>query len=450
MEFMRLILRASLLLALTFLSLPMTQSQGRSDIPRGVPIATESVPVFSDSTLSAFINVHYRIPQEFFIYTRSDDGRRFIAEGEVLVELVDSENTSVARQIQSIDEIRSSPPSDPATLPDVQRAVSLSAPPGSYSVRVTVDDRGSGRTFSAKEQKVRWDRPKKDSTEAVFLFFAQPVEGSNDTAAYKIFNRGNDVLFGSPKGSGALLEVYAPGDSDLIRVEWHLNSTPEPGPPPQDWSGSDNISYRGAPVLAETGEAIVYRIAPMPASPWRTVFVPLPLELLFPGKAELLIDVTCGVQKRKVTAPFLVRWVGEPFSLRNLSLAVDALQFIVPSEELDRLYSTSQSQRARNLNAFWRSRDPDTTTAYNEAMAEYYRRVDVAIRRYSSADNMDGYKTDMGRIFILFGSPQRSERLLGPGDVPREIWTYALAKRRFVFSDLRKNGTYVLTASETL
>jgi hypothetical protein len=83
-------------------------------------------------------------------------------------------------------------------------------------------------------------------------------------------------------------------------------------------------------------------------------------------------------------------------------------------------------------------------------MAEYYYRVDDALRRFSTSRENDGYKTDRGRIYILYGPPQKSERSLQPNSAPTEIWTYDRLHRRFIFIDTEKNGNYVLSQSENL
>jgi len=74
----------------------------------------------------------------------------------------------------------------------------------------------------------------------------------------------------------------------------------------------------------------------------------------------------------------------------------------------------------------------------------------MANQNFSSNREVDGYKSDRGRIFILYGSPTNKERLFSPSAPPREVWTYVQLKKRFIFEDERRAGIYTLTGVENL
>ncbi|MBI2619809.1 MAG: GWxTD domain-containing protein [Ignavibacteriales bacterium] len=155
-----------------------------------------------------------------------------------------------------------------------------------------------------------------------------------------------------------------------------------------------------------------------------------------------------GESKKRFDRTFRVLWPDRPRSLMDIDLAVDALQHIASENEMAAFRTFSDTRSVRALFDFWRKKDPDTLTAYNGIMAEYYRRVDVANQQFSSQRSPDGYKSDRGRIYILYGAPANTERLFSPHHPPREIWTYGSLQRRFVFEDQAKNGVYVLVAAE--
>ena len=162
------------------------------------------------------------------------------------------------------------------------------------------------------------------------------------------------------------------------------------------------------------------------------------------------VELSSGELRARQTYPFAVIWPTRPRSLADFGIAVDALRHIADPEEVDDMVGFFADGGRQRFDEFWRHRDPDTTTAYNPVQEEFYRRVDEAIRRFSSRGGTDGYKTDRGRILILFGTPTTSQRLFRPNTGPREIWTYEGIKKRFIFTDPNRTGDYKLSQTEDL
>jgi GWxTD domain-containing protein len=330
--------------------------------------------------------------------------------------------------------------------------VTLSVRPGHYTLLVNIEDRKSGRSFLNRDISLAVEALPPTGLALISLFFAERrlVPDADATPEFVPLNRGADLLFGAPAGSGALVQLAADSSSGTVSVRWELTNTPDlAGLPPVSFTDSAFELYSGIAVPDTTVRYLSYRIAPSEGT-FKTLFIPLPFEKLQVGTSEFSISLSSAGGTKKHKGRFRVLWLQQPLSLQDLNLAIDALQHIVGEKEMDALFSVSRNERAKNFARFWRERDRDTTTAYNEVMAEYYRRVDEAIRAYSSANETDGYKTDRGRVFILYGTPTHTRRFLEPGEPPREVWTYQHLQRRFIFTDVRKNGQYRLTGSEPL
>ena len=146
--------------------------------------------------------------------------------------------------------------------------------------------------------------------------------------------------------------------------------------------------------------------------------------------------------------PFDVVWRNKPRSLVNLDIAINALQHIATEGEMSQMRGFLSTD-SKKFSEFWKKKNPDTTRAYNPVMAEYYHRVDEAIQKYSTPKEVDGYRTDRGRILILFGHPTRIDRSLKPSSVPTEVWMYEKLRKYFIFTDRIRNGNYELTQAET-
>lgn len=77
----------------------------------------------------------------------------------------------------------------------------------------------------------------------------------------------------------------------------------------------------------------------------------------------------------------------------------------VMNEEQRRRAALLSTKQACNdyLHKFWREKDQIPETEELELMQEYYRRVDIANKKFKEAK--DGWKTDCGRTLILYGEP---------------------------------------------
>src|ERR1044072_1286761 len=67
----------------------------------------------------------------------------------------------------------------------------------------------------------------------------------------------------------------------------------------------------------------------------------------------------------------------------------------------------TDAEREQFIEAFWRRRDPDPDTELNEYLEEHYERVAYANQHFASG--IPGWKTDRGRIYIMYGRPHETE-----------------------------------------
>ncbi|MCB0722378.1 MAG: GWxTD domain-containing protein [Ignavibacteriae bacterium] len=142
---------------------------------------------------------------------------------------------------------------------------------------------------------------------------------------------------------------------------------------------------------------------------------------------------------------FNFKWSGLPISVKDLDLAISQTIYIATSDEYDKLKKAkTKEDKEKKFIQFWKSKDPSPGTARNELMQEYYKRIEIANERYSNY--FEGWKSDMGMVYIIYGDPSNIERHPFEGDSkPYEIWDYYDINRRFVFVDNTGFGDYRLT-----
>lgn len=134
-----------------------------------------------------------------------------------------------------------------------------------------------------------------------------------------------------------------------------------------------------------------------------------------------------------------------PLPMKDIDILVEQLQYIAKADELDfiRAGKTDTEKQKRFLD-FWKKKDPSPNTKRNEVMQEYYRRVKLANKLFGNVYSQ-GWRTDMGMVYIIFGEPSNIERHPYEMDSkPYEIWDYYEDNKQFVFIDNTGFGDYRL------
>jgi len=141
---------------------------------------------------------------------------------------------------------------------------------------------------------------------------------------------------------------------------------------------------------------------------------------------------------------FISKIMGYPSSILDLDKAIEQMLYIGTSDELDNIKSLSDyDTKMKAFLDFWRKKDPTPNTEENELLYEYYRRVEYANENFKHY--FEGWKTDMGMIYIILGTPSNVERHpFEYNSKPYEIWDYYDINRRFVFVDQTGFGDYRL------
>ncbi|HEY6349577.1 MAG TPA: GWxTD domain-containing protein [Candidatus Angelobacter sp.] len=113
------------------------------------------------------------------------------------------------------------------------------------------------------------------------------------------------------------------------------------------------------------------------------------------------------------------------------------VRWIITDEELSAWKKlTTNTERDNFIEAFWQRRDPTPDTEENEYKDEHYRRIAFANEHYAAG--IPGWRTDRGRIYIMYGKPDSTDShpMGGPYQrtaeegggstetYPFEIWRY--------------------------
>jgi GWxTD domain-containing protein len=100
--------------------------------------------------------------------------------------------------------------------------------------------------------------------------------------------------------------------------------------------------------------------------------------------------------------------------------------YIITPRERD-IFLQLESDRERNIfiEAFWKQRDPNPNTLENEFKKEHHRRIEYANKWFGKDSPGPGWRTAMGRIYIILGEPASIEKFESLTEVyPTIIWFY--------------------------
>lgn len=127
--------------------------------------------------------------------------------------------------------------------------------------------------------------------------------------------------------------------------------------------------------------------------------------------------LSLSLQKKlspKDLAPQYRRWLEE-----------EVVYIITPKEKDVFLRLETDREREIFSEAFWKVRDPDPVTPENEFKKEHYRRIKYAEQKFGREGPGAGWRTPMGKIYILLGDPSQIYGLENDSEVyPIVTWFY--------------------------
>ena len=282
--------------------------------------------------------------------------------------------------------------------------------PGTYAVSVTVRDAGS---TSESRATASFEAPDFDavSHSAPILVYQATGRGSLADPLAVVLNPRGAVGYGS--------------DTLLAYIEGYGYTGPATVPftvydEQENPIYRDSLSFRGGRPV----ESQVIRLAPDSVS-----------------LGELKLSVGTGEAARSVSAlvSFTQAWV-----VTNFDEMLDLLRYFGQDERLAVMRRAPDMERARLWRKFYEETDPNPGTPENEALNQYFSRVNAANQRFTD-EGVAGWRTDRGEVLINIGPPDESVES-SPGTQSRIIrWTYLTHRLELYFQDETGFGRLRLT-----
>jgi len=131
------------------------------------------------------------------------------------------------------------------------------------------------------------------------------------------------------------------------------------------------------------------------------------------------------------------------------------VKYALTYEQREMLKKLDVAGKKRFFDDFWARNDPDPTTSINEFKVELFRRFNYSNEHFSVSivKKDDGWDTDRGRVYIVYGEPDELEDFPSTKDLkPFQKWNYNSVFRQgaryFIFEDETGYGDYRLAHSD--
>lgn len=135
---------------------------------------------------------------------------------------------------------------------------------------------------------------------------------------------------------------------------------------------------------------------------------------------------------RKRNAKALKQELSKPY---KKWLDEDVVYIITDEERAAFKQLSNDEERDNFIEAFWQRRDPTPDTEENEFKEEHYQRIAYANEHFAAG--VPGWKTDRGRIYIVFGKPDEIESHPSGGTYERPMEEGGGETSTFPFEDWR-------------
>lgn len=289
-------------------------------------------------------------------------------------------------------------------------------PVGAYQVVVTVRDQ-KGTAFSADERAVTVPRFAGHALSDLIPIYQGVPRGARDELPRLLVNPRATVPYGQ---DSLVFYVEGYGQAEGATVVVHAVSL-----------NGDTAWVSRAPLAGGRDLA--------------TAIIAIAPESLPVGELRLwaTVEATGDSAQAMALVSFSDRWV-----ITNFDDILSLLRYFGEDQVIADMRAADPRDQAGLWREFWVETDPDPMTPENEALTQYFRRVEIANVRFREAGD-PGWLTDRGEVYIGLGEPDevldQSSALQGQRRVIR--WTYVRERLVLDFIDETGFGRFRITPS---
>jgi len=366
------------------------------------------------------LKLYLEVCFDWLLFVKSED--MFLSKYEFSVYIKDDDdnvpvNKSYEKQFALNDYEKTSSVTDFITLSD-----SYMLEPGDYTVHIEFRDLNAQKSFHS-EKKINIQKREPDKPKISDILFVNRFIKDNGSIGRIIPNverKYNNIN----KEFYAYFEVLNTEKTGTLKVFYEIENFEK------------DIVQSGQTEINRTreNEQVILNIGKFD---------------LYAGKYTIYIAIKENGETMEIRKPFLVYWFGVPNTEKDLELALEQMRYIPGAKSaINTMKKLSFEEKRKTFKEYWDKKDPNPDTPQNEFLQGYFNRITNANELFSSSiTSQEGWKTDMGMVYILFGPPNEIQRHPFDSNAkPYQVWYYYSINRSFVFVDEIGFGLYRLTA----
>ena len=355
--------------------------------------------------------VHFSIPLNNFVFKKQID--HFSSEIIFTLVLSDAENkTQIHRESwrEKISEPYYENTRDPDNYLKTEKNIALL--PGTYKLFLNVQDEDSRKNWKITK-KIKLERVNYISPS---LLFVKEDGGKMNQINFLIQKQ--DTIW-------LRTQVNFPQNDSLD------GSVIEEITPVE---GNKNIEYFVIhnETIIDSGEVIITN-----AGIQNIYYLPIPITQHKSG----IYKIELRYLEETQTTSFHYGFKTKNYWTDEIDEVIGVMRYVLPYSEYKQLKGKDDSEKWEAINTYWKEKDPTPETTENELLSELNDRVKFSNKNFSIL--MHGWRSDRGRIYIIYGEPQVDESSQDIRGYNYQKWVYANGKE-FLFIDRTMSGDYTL------
>ena len=356
--------------------------------------------------------VHFSIPLNNFVFKKQID--HFSSEIIFTLVLSDAENkTQIHRESwrEKISEPYYENTRDPDNYLKTEKNIALL--PGTYKLFLNVQDEDSRKNWKITK-KIKLERVNYISPSLLFV----KEDGGKMNQINFLIQEQDTLWLRTQVNFPQNDSLDGPVIEEITPVE-----------------GNKNIEYFVIhnETIIDSGEVIITN-----AGIQNIYYLPIPITQHKSGIYKIELQYLEETQ----TTSFHYGFKTKNYWTDEIDEVIGVMRYVLPYSEYKQLKGKDESEKWEAINTYWKEKDPTPETTENELLSELNDRVKFSNKNFSIL--MHGWRSDRGRIYIIYGEPQMvDESSQDNRGYNYQKWVYANGKE-FLFIDRTMSGDYTL------